>query len=116
VTLDDRWELGDESGRANAPGDDDPFAVRLPTLLLANKVECFADVDTELQAFLEVTGLHYPAVGVSAATGQGLGQIGVWLFTHLGLARKGAGPAAGPGPAIHPPSRTVTWSSCIRDR
>jgi ribosome-interacting GTPase 1 len=87
VTLDDRWEPGDESSRANAPGDDDPFAVRLPTLLLANKVECLADVDAELQAFLEVTGLHYPAVGVSAATGQGLGQVGVWLFTHLGLAR-----------------------------
>jgi ribosome-interacting GTPase 1 len=56
-------------------------------LLVANKVEGLADADAELRAFLEVTGLPYPALTVSAATGQGLGKIGPWLFSHLGITR-----------------------------
>jgi len=86
VTLTDRWEPGESPGAA-APADDDPFALRLPSLLLANKVDRLADADAELRAFLEVTGLRYPALAVSAATGQGLGKIGPWLFSHLGVAR-----------------------------
>jgi ribosome-interacting GTPase 1 len=87
VTLTDRWEPASESPDVAAGGDEDPFALRLPTLLVANKVECLADEDAELRAFLEVTGLRYPALTVSAATGQGLGRIGPWLFSHLGVAR-----------------------------
>jgi ribosome-interacting GTPase 1 len=85
VTLTDRWELAGES--AAREGAEDPFALRLPALLLANKAECLADANAELQAFLEVTGLRYPALTVSAATGQGLGTIGPWLLSHLGVAR-----------------------------
>ena len=83
VTLIERW------GPAATPteGDDDPFALRLPTLLLGNKVDGLTAPDDELRAFLEVTGLPYPALAVSAATGLGLGQIGPWLFSHLGVAR-----------------------------
>ncbi len=87
VTLTDRWELADAPAGAAVEGDEDPFALRLPALLLANKVECLADADAELRAFLEVTGLRYPALTVSAATGQGLDNIGPWLLRHLGLAR-----------------------------
>jgi len=87
VTLTDRWEPGGEGAGAAAAADDDPFALRLPALLLANKVDRLADADAELRAFLEVTGLRYPALAVSAATGQGLGKIGPWLFSHLGVAR-----------------------------
>jgi uncharacterized protein len=87
VTLTDRWEpVRDPSGPA-AGGDEDPFALRLRTLLLANKVEGLADADAELRAFLDVAGLRYPALAVSAVTGKGLGTIGPWLFSHLGLAR-----------------------------
>ena len=46
-----------------------------------------ADPDAKLQAFLEVAGLRYPALAVSATTGQGLGQIGPWLFAHLDIVR-----------------------------
>ena len=81
VTLTDRWEP------AAAEGDEDPFALRLPTLLLANKADRVADGDAELRAFLDLTGLRYPALAVSATTGQGLGQLGPWLFGHLGIAR-----------------------------
>jgi ribosome-interacting GTPase 1 len=80
VTLIERWE-------PTVEGDDDPFALQLPTLLLANKVDGLAEPDGELRAFLEVTGLRYPALAVSAATGHGLDQIGPWLFGHLGVAR-----------------------------
>ena len=87
VTLTDRWEpTGVSTGEA-AAGDEDPFALRLPTLLLANKADELPDAAAELQAFLEVTGLRYPALPVSAATGQGLGKIGPWLFSHLGIVR-----------------------------
>jgi ribosome-interacting GTPase 1 len=81
VTLTDRWEPAVETTG------DDPFALRLPTLLLANKADRLADPDAELQAFLEVAGLRYPALAVSATTGRGLGEVGPWLFGHLGLAR-----------------------------
>ena len=37
VTLTDRWEPAGETARAGAEGDGDPFALRLSTLLLANK-------------------------------------------------------------------------------
>jgi ribosome-interacting GTPase 1 len=87
VTLTDRWEPAGESTEAAAEDDEDPFAVRLPALLLANKADRLADADAEVQAFLEVTGLRYPALAVSATTGQGLGGIGPWLFGHLGIAR-----------------------------
>jgi ribosome-interacting GTPase 1 len=87
VTLTDRWESAGESARAAAEADEDPFALRLPTVLLANKAELLADADAELRAFLELTGLRYPAVAVSATTGRGLGQIGPLLFTQLGIVR-----------------------------
>jgi ribosome-interacting GTPase 1 len=86
VTLTDRWEPS--GGLVGIPAeDDDPFASRLPTLLLANKADRVADADAELRAFLEVTRLPYPALAVSATTGRGLGALGPWLFGHLGLAR-----------------------------
>src|SRR5262249_13784889 len=87
VTLTERWEPAVEIAWSGAEGDDDPFALRLSTLLLANKADLLADPDAELQAFLEVAGLRYPALAVSATTGQGLGRIGPWLFAHLGIAR-----------------------------
>ena len=80
MTLTERWEPADEA-------DADPFALRLPTLLLANKADRLADADAELRAFLELTGLRYPALAVSATAGRGLGEIGPWLFNHLGIVR-----------------------------
>jgi hypothetical protein len=87
VTLTDRWEPGGEPIAVAAEGDGDPFALRLPTLLLGNKADRLADAEAELRAFLEVLGVPYPAFAVSATTGRGLGDIGPWLFAHLGIAR-----------------------------
>jgi ribosome-interacting GTPase 1 len=87
VTLTDRWPCADDRSAPAANGDADPFALQLPTLMLANKADCIAQVGAELEAFRELTGLRYPALAVSAATGDGLDGIGPWLFRNLGIVR-----------------------------
>src|SRR4030095_14433044 len=66
---------------------DDPCALALPTLLLANKADAVADAGSELHTLLELVGLQYPALAVSAISGHGLGEVGAWLFDHLGIVR-----------------------------
>jgi ribosome-interacting GTPase 1 len=87
VILTDRWEPTGEPAREAAEVDEDPFALRLPAMLLANRADLLADVDTELRAFLELAGIRYPAFAVSATTGQSLGEIGSLLFCQLGIVR-----------------------------
>ena len=87
VTLTDRPEPRGEPAGAAAEGGDDPFALRLPALFLGNRADRLADPEAELQTFLELAGLSYPALAVSATTGRGLGEIGPRLFTHLGIVR-----------------------------
>jgi ribosome-interacting GTPase 1 len=82
VTLDDRWPAA-----GTAAGDDDPFALSLPTLLLANKADGIADAQAELQVLRELSGSALPMMAVSAATGFGLGELGAWLFRNLGIVR-----------------------------
>lgn len=86
VTLTEHW---DAQGGAPAAeeADADPFAMRIPTLLLATKADVIKGIEAELDAFRELTGLRYPAIAVSATTGQGLGDIGAWLFRNLGIVR-----------------------------
>jgi ribosome-interacting GTPase 1 len=92
VTLSARWPAGDppqerEALAGDAAGERDPFSVRLPTLLLANKADLAADADAELRVLRELSGLPFPALAVSAETGRGLGDLGPWLFRHLGIVR-----------------------------
>lgn len=82
VTLTPRWPAAGLGG-----DDEDPFAIRLPALLLANKADLVGDPDAELRALLELSGLDYPAMAVSAATGAGLGELGAWLFRQLAVVR-----------------------------
>ncbi len=79
VTLAARWD--------DAAPEDDPFARRLPTLMLANKSDLVADPEAELRTFRELGGFAWPALAVSAATGHNLGGIGAFLFEKLGLVR-----------------------------
>ena len=92
VTLTTRWPGDGAAGEAaagseSAADDGDAFAVRLPTLLLANHAERVADAKAELQALHELSGVPFAALAVSAATGRGLGELGPWLFAHLGIVR-----------------------------
>ena len=86
VTLSARWPASNAG--IEPPGDDDdPFARRLPALILANKADECADAAVELEAFRELSALPFEILSVSAATGTGLDELGPWLFGRLGIAR-----------------------------
>ena len=86
VTLTGRWPA-DPSAPPDEDAEGDPFALRLPALLLASKADLAADESVEIETFRELTGCRYPALPVSAETGLGLDEIGPWLFAHLGVVR-----------------------------
>jgi hypothetical protein len=86
ITLTGRWPA-EASGGAVEPAGEDPFAIRLPALVLANKSDAIPGIEGELRTFLELSGLRLPALAVSASTGQGLGAVAPWLFDHLGIVR-----------------------------
>jgi uncharacterized protein len=84
------WSLAVADDRPGVVGDDeddDPFAIHLPTLLVATKADQVEHYDEEIAAFRELTGRDYPSVTVSAETGVGLDAIGAFLFEHLGIVR-----------------------------
>jgi ribosome-interacting GTPase 1 len=87
VTLTERWPADESRAAKEQARDDDPFAQRLPALLLANKADRIGDVDAEVAAFRELTNVRYPSLAVSAQSGHGLGEIGPWLFARLGIVR-----------------------------
>lgn len=87
VTLTEHWSPAGTGPETAGERDEDPFALRLPTLMLANKADAVADIEAELDAFRELTGVRYPALAVSAINGHGLGEIGPWLFLHLCIVR-----------------------------
>jgi ribosome-interacting GTPase 1 len=68
-------------------GDDDPFAIYLPTLLVVNKVDLDPSYADDVEVFEDLTGYAYPWIGVSAETGEGLEGLGKWLTDHLGIVR-----------------------------
>ncbi len=80
----------DEATGADAGGPgteiDDPFRIALPTLLLANKSDLAPDPE-EVAVLEELLGVNFPALRVSAETGQGLGEIAPWLFGALQIVR-----------------------------
>ncbi|MGD8340246.1 MAG: TGS domain-containing protein [Gammaproteobacteria bacterium] len=82
VTLTAEWPVS----AAAVSEDEDLFRVRLPTLLVGNKSDLASDPG-ELGALLELAGVDFPAVAVSAETGAGLEQIGTFLFEHLAIVR-----------------------------
>jgi ribosome-interacting GTPase 1 len=72
---------------AAAQPEDDVFALRLPTLLVANKADLLDHADTDLEVLAELEEPHFPPMLVSAMTGAGLGDLGGWLWRSLGLVR-----------------------------
>jgi uncharacterized protein len=87
VTLSGRWPAGETMHADASIPDEDPFALSLPCLLLANKADGIADIDAELQVLRELSGAQWPTLAVSGVTGYGLREIGPWLFRHLGIVR-----------------------------
>lgn len=85
VRLVPEWPASD-SGRSE-PSDDDPFAIVVPTLLVAAKADLLDDPDAEVEVFEELTGLTLPFVEVSAETGENIDVIGPALWERLDVKR-----------------------------
>ena len=78
------------TGSWDGEGDDDDveaFTVVLPALLVASKADLLPALDDELRVFEELSGIDYPSLGLSAETGDGLAELGRWLFGGLGIVR-----------------------------
>jgi len=67
--------------------DDSVLDLHLPTLLVANKSDLLDHADTDLQVLAELEEPHFPALLVSAQTGQGLDELAPWLWRALALVR-----------------------------
>ncbi len=77
---------GLESGATPVADDDDPFRLDLPTVLIANKSDLDPDPE-EVKVLEELLGLRFPALTVSAKTGDGLDALGPFLFRALQIVR-----------------------------
>lgn len=91
VILTEQWEEpapgGGEPAGTDDDDEDDPFAHRLPVLLVATKADQIDDPEEQLAVFEDLGGYGYQALATSAVTGQGLDRIGPFLFSHLGVVR-----------------------------
>ena len=67
--------------------DYDPFAIRLPTLMVAARSDLLDDPDEEIAVFKELGDLALPSIATSVETGAGLDSIGPFLFDRLAVAR-----------------------------
>ncbi|MDJ0956838.1 MAG: TGS domain-containing protein [Arenicellales bacterium] len=91
IVLEEHWPWLEGGIVASAPAEedeilDDPFLIRLPTVLVASK----CDLDPhpgELDALEELLGVDYPAIATSVKTGQGLEELIELLFKGLGIVR-----------------------------
>ena len=87
-----RVTLLEDRDRALVPPDPDaddydPFAIRLPTLMVAAKSDLLDDPDEEVAVFNELGGFALPSIATSVETGAGLDSIGPFLFERLAIAR-----------------------------
>ena len=65
---------------------DDPFRLDLPTVLIANKSDLDPDPE-EVEILEELLGLRFPTLTTSAKTGDGLDDLGPFLFRALEIVR-----------------------------
>jgi ribosome-interacting GTPase 1 len=73
-------------GPALADETDDPFRLDLPTVLIANKSDLDPDPE-EVEILEELLGLRFPALTLSAETGDGVDALGPLLFRALEIIR-----------------------------
>ena len=65
---------------------DDPFRLDLPSVLIANKSDLDPDPE-EVKILEELLGLSFPALTMSAKSGDGLADLGPFLFRALEIVR-----------------------------
>ncbi len=71
---------------AKQGGMGDVFRLELPTVLIANKSDLDPDPE-EVEILEELLGLRYPTLTMSARTGDGMGELGSFLFRALDVVR-----------------------------
>jgi len=86
IFLNTAWPGLDAPGEQQRDESDDVFSLNLPTVLIANKSDLDPDPG-EVEVLEELLGLRYPALTVSAKTGNGLDEIGAFLFKALEIVR-----------------------------
>ena len=67
-------------------GEEDLFRLELPTVLIANKSDLDPDPE-EVEVLEELLGLDFPALTMSAKSGDGLDALGPFLFRALQIVR-----------------------------
>jgi ribosome-interacting GTPase 1 len=84
----DRGRPGEDDPATSGDSDEleDAFRIFLPTLFVANKCDLKRD-PAEIDVLEELIGMRYPAIFVSAKTGEGVDQIGTALFRGLEIVR-----------------------------
>ena len=80
------WPGLDRTEPAEPDETDDPFRLNLPTVLIANKSDLDPDPE-EVEILEELLGLRFPALTMSAKTGDGLDELGPFLFRALEIVR-----------------------------
>ncbi len=85
VVLTAAWP-GLKSNEPKTDRDDDPFRLELPTVLIANKSDLDPDPE-EVEILEELLGLRFPALTMSAKSGDGLDALGPRLFRALQIVR-----------------------------
>ena len=86
ISLLQDWDAALEPPDPDAD-DYDPFAIRLPTLMVAAKSDLLDDPDGEIEVFQELVDFVPPSIAASVETGSGLDTIGPFLFQQLAIAR-----------------------------
>lgn len=83
IELVDRWPADGQ----DANEEHDLFTIVLPTLLVANKSDKLGDCAEELSILEELAEVSFSFLAVSAHTGDGLDELGGWIFDRLGVVR-----------------------------
>jgi ribosome-interacting GTPase 1 len=84
VVLSSMWP---RDGEPVNDDEDDPFTLHLPTVLVASKADIVDHAREELEVLEELTGLDCPVLSVSSETGEGLDELGAFLFEQLAVVR-----------------------------
>jgi len=80
------WPGLNQSKPRKQNDEEDLFHLNLPTALIANKCDLDPGPE-EVEALEELLGLRFPALTVSAETGEGLDELGAFLFRALEIVR-----------------------------
>ena len=86
IVLSPRWPT-DDGEAEDEDAVPDPFTTVLPTVLVAHKSDLVEDVAGEVEILEELAEITYPTLATSLETGEGLEDLGPWLFDRIGVVR-----------------------------